>query len=346
VEVRIAEMLPVEGAGGDLWTLMRQAGVTEAVGSLPAAPPRVDVNSADLPWDYLPMARTKDLYERNGFQLGVIEWRPPLNLAKRGSPGRDEQIDAVCTLLRNMGRLGIPVWCYEWMTDRNWLRTSTAMPSRGGSTVTGFDRSVFEAGPPPPLGPISEEQLWANLEYFLAKVLPVAEEAGVRLAMHPDDPPLSPLGGIGRIMSSVAGFERLLEISDSPVNGITFCQGNFRLMTDDLPATIRELGATGKIFFVHFRDVEGTAENFVETWHDAGPTDMLACIEAYRDIGFDGLMRSDHVPTLHGEVGLPAGYGVLGRLFAVGYMRGLLEGAARTARDREGRTRPVCTNAQ
>ena len=319
--MRIAEMLPVDRADGDLWPLMRQAGVVDAVGTLAGG------SGGEAPWDYLPMARTKDLYERNGFDLGVIEWRPPFNLAKRGLPGRDEEIDTICTMLRNMGRLGIPVWCYEWMTDRNWVRTSTAIPSRGGSRVTGFDRSVFEAGPPPPLGGIAEERLWENLEYFLARVLPVAEEAGVRIAMHPDDPPLSPLGGIGRIMSSVAGFQRLLAISDSPMNGITFCQGNFRLMTEDLPATIRELGATGKIFFVHFRDVEGTVEKFVETWHDAGPTDMLACVEAYRDIGFDGLMRSDHVPTLHGESAAPAGYGVLGRLFAVGYMKGLIEAA-------------------
>lgn len=324
--MRIAEMLPAEQAGGSLWPLMRQAGVTDAVGSLPGDPrPRP---GHEAPWDYLPMVRTKDLYERNGFDLGVIEWRPPFNLAKRGLPGRDEEIENVCTLLRNMGRLGIPVWCYEWMTDRNWVRTSTAVPARGGSTVTGFDRAVFEAGPPPPLGTISEEQLWENLEYFLARVLPVAEEAGVRLAMHPDDPPISPLGGIGRIMSSVDGFRRLLEISDSPMNGITFCQGNFRLMTDDLPATIRGLGDSGKIFFVHFRDVEGTVDHFVETWHDAGPTDMRACIEAYRGIGFDGLMRSDHVPTLHGEMGAQAGYGVLGRLYAVGYIRGLIEGTA------------------
>jgi len=148
--------------------------------------------------------------------------------------------------------------------------------------------------------------------------------------MHPDDPPVSPLGGIGRIMSSLDGYRRLLQTVPSPVNGITFCQGNFRLMTDDLPAAIRELGADGKIFFVHFRDTEGNKDNFVETWHDAGPTDMYACIEAYRDIGFDGLMRCDHVPTLYGEPATEVGYGTLGRLYAVGYMRGLIEAATST----------------
>ena len=330
--MKIAEILPGDQAGSPLWHLMLQAGVTDAVGTLPPAS-KIDGTGGDAPWDYLPLQRLKDQYNQFGFDLGVIEWRPPLNLAKRGLPGRDDEIDAVCTLLQNMGRLGIPVWCYEWMTDRNWVRTSTSTGSRGGSLVTGFDRAVFEAGPPS-TDPISEDQLWENLEYFLRRVVPVAEDAGVRLAMHPDDPPISPLGGIGRIMSSLDGYRRLLQTVPSPVNGITFCQGNFRLMTDDLPAAIQELGADGKIFFVHFRDVEGDRDHFVETWHDAGPTDMYGCIEAYRDIGFDGLMRCDHVPNMYGEPTSVVGFGTLGRLYAVGYMRGLIEAATRV-RERE-----------
>ncbi|HEY9291724.1 MAG TPA: mannonate dehydratase [Microlunatus sp.] len=326
--MKIAEILPGDQADGPLWHLMRQTGVTDAVGTLPPVS-KIDNSGGDAPWDYLPLQRLKDKYNRFGFDLGVIEWRPPLNLAKRGLPGRDEEIDAVCALLQNMGRLQIPVWCYEWMTDRNWVRTSTSVESRGGSLVTGFDRAVFEAGPTTS-EPIAEDQLWENLEYFLSRVVPVAEDAGVRLAMHPDDPPISPLGGMGRIMSSLDGYRRLLQTHPSPMNGITFCQGNFRLMTDDLPAAIRELGADGKIFFVHFRDVEGTRESFVETWHDAGPTDMYACIEAYRDIGFDGLMRCDHVPSLYGEPITDVGYGTLGRLYAVGYMRGLVEAALKS----------------
>ncbi len=301
-----------------LWKLAKQAGVDWAVGGLPFGD-----TSDGAPWDYEPLRRMKERYEHGGFNLAVIEMRPPLNNAKRGLPGRDEEIDTVCTLIENMGKLGIPVWCYEWMTDFNWLRTSTTTPSRGGSVVTSFDSSLLLDAPPNVLGPISEDELWQNLEYFLRRVLPVAEQWNVRLAMHPDDPPLSPIHGVGRIMRSVENFQRLLELVPSPMNGITLCQGNFTLMTDDLPGVIRHFGRQGKIFFVHFRDVRGTPEKFEETWHDDGKTDMLACMRAYKDIGFEGVLRPDHVPTVEGDSNAVAGYSSYGRLYAIGYIRGL-----------------------
>jgi mannonate dehydratase len=316
--IEIAEFLPP--APTPLWKLAKQAGVDFAVGGLPFDDP---LNGADAPWDRGPLARIKDRYESAGFKLAVIESRPPLNKAKRGMPGRDAEIDTVCTLLENMGKLGIPVWCYEWMADFNWLRTNTNTPSRGGSVVTSFDSALLASAPPTENGPISEDELWENLGYFLRRVLPVAEKANVKLAMHPDDPPLSPIRGVGRIMRSIDNFQRLLDLAPSPMNGITLCQGNFTLMTKDLPGAIRGFGRQGKIFFVHFRDVRGTPEKFEETWHDAGQTDMLACLKAYRQINFEGVLRPDHVPTVEGDSNDNAGYSSFGRLYAIGYIRGL-----------------------
>lgn len=322
--IKIAEMLPPVESASRLWRLMRQAGVDFAVGGLPSPE---SLTAGEAPWDYLPLLRMKQKYENAGFTLAVIEARPPLNLVKRGLPGRDAEIDTVCTLLENMGRLGIPVWCYEWMTDFNWLRTSTDVPSRGGSVVSGFDASLLRDAPPTELGPIGEDELWVNLEYFLERVLPVAESSGVRLAMHPDDPPLSPIRGVGRIMRSLDNYQRLLDLVPSPMNGITLCQGNFRLMTDDIPAAIRKF--RDKVFFVHLRDVRGTVEDFVETWHDDGPTDLLECLRTYREVGFEGVLRPDHVPTVEGDSNDRPGYSMYGRLFAIGYIRGLQEAVYR-----------------
>jgi mannonate dehydratase len=122
------------------------------------------------------------------------------------------------------------------------MRTSTTTPSRGGALVTGYDHALMQNAPLTEYGEVSEAHLWENLEYFLKRVIPVAEKANVRLAMHPDDPPLSPIRGLGRIMRSVENFQRLIDLVPSPVNGITLCQGNFTLMTDDLPAVIRHFG--------------------------------------------------------------------------------------------------------
>jgi mannonate dehydratase len=320
--LRIAEVLPPQHT--TLWTLTKQCGVDYVVGTMDWSR-GLHVSKEDLPWSYMSLVRLKSAYENGGFQLEVIENRPPLDKAKLGLPGRDEEIEAVCDLLRNMGKLGIPVWCYEWMPVFNWMRTSTTTPTRGGALVTGYDHDLMQDAPLTQYGEVTEAQLWDNLKYFLERVIPAAEEANVKLAMHPDDPPLSPIRGLGRIMRSVENFQRLLDLIPSPMNGITLCQGNFALMTDDLPGVIRHFGEQGKIFFVHMRDVRGTPKKFVETFHDDGQTDMLACMKAYREIGFDGLCRPDHVPTMLSDNNDDAGYSSIGRLFAIGYLKGLRE---------------------
>ena len=182
--------------------------------------------------------------------------------------------------------------------------------------------------PPTQYGTVTEEQVWENMTIFLKKVVPVAEKAGVKLAVHPDDPPFSPIRDVARILINVDAFQRVIDIAPSPNNGITFCQGSFASMNVDIPAAIRHFGRQKQIHFVHFRDVRGTAERFVETFVDEGPTDMAACIRAYREAGVDAPLRTDHSPTLSGDAALVPGYPLLGRLHAVGYVQGLLAATA------------------
>jgi mannonate dehydratase len=259
----------------------------------------------------------------HGLALSIVEGYIPHDDLTHGRAGRERQLAGFVDLIREMAALGVGILCWNFMPDDDWSRTTTTAVDRGGALVTAFDAAALDPAPGRG-GPITADRLWDNLAWFLDRVVPVAEREGVRLALHPDDPPMSPLRHQERILVSPEAFERVFAINDSPMNGMCFCQGTFASMGNhDIPALIRRFGP--RIHYVHFRDVAGAVPAFRETFHDNGKTDMAEAIRAYRAIGFTGPARPDHVPTLEGESNELAGYHMQGRLFAVGYMRGLLD---------------------
>ena len=239
---------------------------------------------------------------------------------KTGDEKRDESLDKAIRMFPILEKLGIRTICFNWMAYVGWLRTASDLPARGGACVTGFDEAAF-AGTDKH---ISEKDLWDHYAYFLKAVIPEAEAHGIRLALHPDDPPVPRLSGVSRVMISAENIRRAVyEILPSPSLGVTMCQANFHIMGEDLDAVIR--ACADKIFFVHFRNTAGTRTRFRETFHDDGELDMAHLIHLYRELGIDVPIRVDHVPTLKGERTDLPGYAAAGRLFAIGYLKGLLE---------------------
>ncbi|MBN2712289.1 MAG: mannonate dehydratase [Planctomycetes bacterium] len=300
------------------WQLAKQIGVTNAITK--AAP---ELTGKLPPWDFDSLKETVETFAEAGFKLRALEGDEfDMSRIKMGLDGRDEDIERYQQMLRNMGKLGVPMICYNFMVGIGWHRSRVDLPERGGALTSGFDMADIDNKVDLI---ISEDEVWANFEYFIKAVMPVAEEAGVKMALHPDDPPVSPLMGYGRILTSADAYRRAMEIVSSPSHGIAFCQATFRAMGEDIFSLIPEFGKAGKIFFVHLRDIKGEKTSFRETFHDNGPTDMGAALAAYRDAGVDCLMRPDHTPSMAGEENAMPGYEMQGRLFAVGYIKGLMD---------------------
>lgn len=249
---------------------------------------------------------------------------PHIMLGK--SPERDREIDNICSMIRAAGKAGIPALKYN-LTVLGVVRTERT-PGRGGASYSTF---VYrQAKQEPPLteaGPVSADEAWERITYFLKRVVPVAEEAKVRLACHPNDPRMPEdrgYRGVQCVLGSVAGLKKFVEIQPSPYHGLNFCQGTICEGLEN-PATeildvIRWFGTRKKIFNVHFRNIHGKFLDFQETYPDDGDVDMLQAMRVYKEVGYDGMMQPDHMPHTVGD-----DKGRQAFAFGYGYIKALIQ---------------------
>jgi mannonate dehydratase len=304
---------------------------------------------ADLPaglgyWSAADLRALRERCEAAGLTLDGLENVPPAHFTRiqRGEEGRDQQIENYQTTVRNMAEAGIFLLGYNFLATYVW-RTDMDTAGRGGARVTAFDLSRAGQGnalagykltPGRALAePISAEQMWRNHQYFLDAVLPVAEQAGVRLALHPDDPPTgAPLGGAARIFTSPQSLKTAFKSAgESPAWGIDLCLGTVSEMGGEqaVNEVIDFFGPLGRICYVHFRDVQGVVPAFRECFLGEGNYDPAAVLRRLAAAGFDGFLIDDHVPAVVGDPGTwgdtsAAAYCSRGRAHAIGYLQGLL----------------------
>ena len=247
-------------------------------------------------------------------------------------PERDERIEEYKRHLQNLGRAGIPYTTYAHMADGIW--SSEPELTRGGARARAFDaegapRGIWRSreyhGPLSHGRRYSEDEIWSNFEYFIRQVAPVAEAAGVKIGIHPDDPPMRELGGVPRcIFSSFDSYRRALKIVDSPNVGLCLCVGCWleggQLMGRDVLETIRYFGERRKLFKIHFRNVSQPLPHFIEAFLDDGYMDMYEVMRALREVEFDGVIIADHIPLMAGDPRV-------GTAFSIGYMKALVERA-------------------
>lgn len=322
-------------------------GVTGIVTALHDIPPGEE-------WPLAALAELRDRIEAVGLRFLVAESLPVPEDIKLGRPTRDRLIEAYCRGIEHLGEIGVPVLCYNFMPIFDWMRTDLALARDDGSTTLAYDHEALTAFDPSrgsgdlpgwgaayspdeldallaAYGDIDEGRLWDNLAWFLEHAVPVAAAAGVRLAIHPDDPPW-PILGLPRIITTGNALERVIQIVDSPANGVTLCTGSLGAEPrNDVPAIVRRIGDLGRINFVHCRNVKVTGERrFQETPHPSehGDVDMLDVVRGLHATGFDGPMRPDHGRMIWDETGRP-GYGLHDRALGAMYLQGLWEAVSR-----------------
>jgi mannonate dehydratase len=312
----------------DLLQYFAQFGVKNICGYVPTTDPK-------SPWTVADIAKLKKRVESFGISLDMLALplssayitraeNPNIMLGK--SPERDREIDKICAMIRAAGKAGIPSVKYN-LTILGVVRTERT-PGRGGSSYSTF---VYDKAKQEPAlteaGEVSAEQMWERITYFLKRVVPVAEECKVRLACHPHDPPMptgKPFRGVHRVLGSVEGLKKFIDIQASPYHGLNFCQGTICEMLEEpnkeIFDVIRYFGTRKKIFNVHFRNIRGKFLNFQEVYPDEGDVNMLQALRVYREVGYDGMVMPDHMPHTVGD-----DKGRQAFAFAYGYIKALIQ---------------------
>lgn len=307
---------------------MSAFGVRRACATLPS-------RTLDEAWSAAALMRLRERVESHGIRLEMvplplsslpIEHVEMPNIMLGKSPERDREIDQICEMIRNVSRAGIPAVKYN-LSILGVVR-SERTAGRGGASLSTFVYDKAKQEPPlTAAGRVTAEMAWERIEYFLKRVVPVAEEYKVRMACHPHDPGMpEPQGfrGVSRVLGSVAGLKKFISIRPSPYHGLNFCQGTVTEMLQnpdrEIHEVIRYFGERKKIFNVHFRNIKGRYLNFQETFPDDGDVNMLCCLRTYRDVGYDGMLMPDHVPHIEGDAG-----GRQAFAFSFGYIQGLLQ---------------------
>jgi mannonate dehydratase len=315
-----------QGDAEDALRVFAAFGCNHICGGLPSA-------TLDEAWSVDALSRRRDRVAAHGIALDML----PLPMSSHEiataelpaiylgpSPDRDRQIDDICQMIRNCGRAGIPQVKYNF-TLLGVVRTGTA-PGRGPSRYSEFVYAGATPNPPVTIaGPVDADTYWERITYFLDRVVPVAGEYRVKIACHPQDPGL-PKGtgwrGVDAVLSSVDGLRKFVSIRESPYHGLNFCQGTVSEQLEkpgeQIYDVIREFGSRGKIFNVHFRNIEGGFLDFRETFIDNGSVDMLRAMRTYKEVGYDGMIMPDHVPRIEGVDSMT------GFVFAYGYIKALI----------------------
>ncbi len=287
------------------------------------------------------LKRAREMAERHKLTLDIAECAlPTLNVDQQEHPAinlgdgaqRDRDIEGFQMHIRNVSAAGIP--CIKYALNLlGAMRTSYAVPGRGDALQSGWRLKDAPDLPPTRAGMVDADTFWERIIYFLDRVVPVAAEYKVKLACHPHDPGVPPSGyrGIQRVMGTVEGMKRFVAIRENPYHGLNFCQGTVSEMLQnpgkEVFDVIRYFGERGKIFNVHFRNIRGRRDDFVETFPDEGDVDFVTALKVYREVGYDGLLMPDHAAQVKGD---PKGH-MENFAFAFGHIRGLLQAEAHSA---------------